>query len=151
MRKIRVIALLVYSVIAFWGCARLKETLKCLAGISTQALEEGRNKAIIRTFDCDYHTCYNKTKEILRQIGAYVYVEDTKKNLVAIYVSQTDTTPVGLFFKEQDLNHTQIEISSPSSYAKEFISTKVFLTLEKELSILKEGEGRTDAQEESSS
>jgi hypothetical protein len=49
--------------------------------------------------------------------------------MIAIYVSETDTTPVGLFFKEIDKSNTQVEVSSPSTYAKELISEKVFKLL----------------------
>jgi hypothetical protein len=62
-------------------------------------------------------------------IGAYIYVKDIKKHMIAIYVSETDTTPVGLFFKEIDKSNTQVEVSSPSTYAKELISEKVFKLL----------------------
>jgi hypothetical protein len=66
----------------------------------------------------------------LKDIGAYIYAEDKKKDLIAIYVSENNTTPVGLFFQETDNLHTQIEISSPSSFARDLIAEKIFSNLE---------------------
>ena len=59
-------------------------------------------------------------------MGSYIYTDDPKKNMLAIYVSEADTTPVGIFLKEMDASNTQIEISSPSTYAKELIAEKLF-------------------------
>jgi hypothetical protein len=129
------------------GCVTIKEAAKCVAGVSTKVLEDGRKDAIKKTFNCDHTTCYNKTLEKLKQIGTYIYAEDRKKQMIAIYVHKatepetatneteftiTDTTPVGIFFKEIDAKNTQIEVSSPCTYAKEFISTKIFSTLKPE-------------------
>jgi len=129
------------------GCATIKETAKCVVGVSTKVLEDGRKDAIKKTFNCDHNNCYNKTLEKLKQIGTYIYAEDRKKQMIAVYLHKadetkttvtktgftiTDTTPVGIFFKEIDAKNTQIEVSSPSTYAKEFISTKIFSALEPE-------------------
>jgi hypothetical protein len=71
-------------------------------------------------------------------MGAYIYAEDAKKKMIAVYISETDTTAVGLFFSPIDANNTEIKISSPSTYAKEFISKKVFFALDKALNPEKE-------------
>jgi hypothetical protein len=141
-----VICVLSFVILAS-GCATLKEAAKGIAGISTEALEKGRKDAIRRTFNCDYPTGYNKTKEILQHIGTYIYAQDQKKKMIAIYVSEEDTTPVGIFFKEIDATHTQLEVSSPSTYAKEFISVRVFLALERGLNPEKE-KGKSDVQKD---
>ena len=112
------------------GCATITEGAKGFAGISTKILEDKRQDALKRTFNHDYSACYNKTKETLGVIGAYIYAENKKKNLIAVYVSDADTTPVGLFFKPIDNSNTQVEVSSPSTYAKELIAKKVFFGLE---------------------
>lgn len=127
-----IIGLLSYGAIGLWGCATIGETAKGIAGISTKALEDGRKEAIIKAFNYDYNTCYHKVKEALREKGSYIYAEDQKKQMLAIYVSKEDTTPVGLFFKEIDAANTQIEVSSPSTYAKEFIATRVSKALSSE-------------------
>ena len=45
---------------------------------------------------------------------------------IAIYLSSTDTTPVGIFFTEESKTSTLIEISSPSTYAKEEVANSIF-------------------------
>lgn len=115
------------------GCAGFKETARGIIGISTKEIENSRKDALKKEFSYDYKTCYNKTLEILTRIGAYIYNQDQKKNLIAIYVSSEDTTSVGIFFKSIDANNTQIEVSSPSTYAKELIAKQLFLGLEKSL------------------
>jgi hypothetical protein len=114
------------------GCITVKETAKGILGVSTKALEDNRKDAIKKTFNHDYNTCYSRTKEVLKENKVYIYCEDPKKNLLAIYISQEDTTTVGLFFKAIDQTHTQIEVSSGSTYAKELISGKVFRALDTE-------------------
>jgi hypothetical protein len=117
-------------IILLSGCATVIEGTKGVLGISTKSLEEGRKDAIAKSFNYDYSTCYAKTQGILKQIDAYIYAQDKKKSMIAIYVSETDTTPVGLFFKEIDTNNTQIEVSSPSKYAKETIAKRLFAIME---------------------
>ncbi|MDD5730965.1 MAG: hypothetical protein PHN57_07565, partial [Candidatus Omnitrophica bacterium] len=54
---------------------------------------------------------------------------------ILFYVANHDTTPVGLFFDEIEKNRTTVEVSSPSSYAKELISNKIFAGLEKKITV----------------
>lgn len=114
------------------GCATVKEAAKGFAGISTRVLEEKRKEALKKSFALDYDSCYAKVKDILKEGGKenegspYVYAEDTKKKMLGIYLSEADTTPVGIFFSEEQKGFTVIEISSPSIYAKEYIAEKVF-------------------------
>jgi len=115
------------------GCAAITEGAKGLAGISTKSLEKARKDAIIKTFSYDYFSCYTKTLDSLKIIQAYIYTQDIKKHMIAIYVSEQDTTPVGLFFKELDVSNTQLEVSSPSTYAKELIANRVFPILEEQI------------------
>jgi hypothetical protein len=116
-------------VILTMGCAAINEGVKGIAGVSTKVLEKGRKTAITKTFNYDYFTCYTKTVDILKQLGAYAYAKDVKKKMIAFYISEEDTTPVGLFFKEIDSKNIQVEVSSPSSYAKEFFAEKIFSAL----------------------
>jgi hypothetical protein len=108
----------------------MKETARGIAGISTKVLEESRPNALVKVFDYDYNTCYNKIKDVLKENGCYIYAEEPKKQLIAIYVSETDTTPVGIFIKEVSSKTTQVEISSQSTYSKELIAKYVFSGLE---------------------
>ncbi|MFA6130408.1 MAG: hypothetical protein WC731_05465 [Candidatus Omnitrophota bacterium] len=114
------------------GCATIKETAKGFAGVSTRILEEGRKESLKKSFALDYDSCYAKVKDILKEEGKedegkpYVYAEDAQKKMLAIYLSETDTTPVGIFFSGEEKGATMVEISSPSIYAKEYIAAKVF-------------------------
>jgi len=128
MRTFIVLAL---AVILISGCANIKEAARGIAGISTKQIEEARAKASSKVFDYDYKTTYDLTKEILGRIKACIYTEDPKKNLIAIFVSETNTTPVGIFFTKIGDNKTQVEVSSPSTYAKELIAGTLFKSLEK--------------------
>lgn len=133
--KIAICVFLLAALIS--GCATIKEGAKCAAGVSTRVLEDNRKDAVKKQFNYDYNGCYAKVKEILTASGAYFYAQD--KNMLAIYVSREDTTPVGVFFMEIDAQNTEVEVSSPSTYAKEYISGKIFSGLEKE-------KGKTDAE-----
>lgn len=126
----RFIIYVLLFVVSVSGCAAIKETAKGVAGVSIKALDEGRANAIKKTFSRDYAGLYAKTLDSLKSIGAYVYARDIKKKMIAVYVSDTDTTPVGIFFQEIDKNNTQVEVSSLSPPAKEFIAGKLFLVLQ---------------------
>ena len=147
VKRYCIIALLGYCVIALLGCGTIKEAAKGFMGISTRSLEKARKDAIIKTFNYDYFTCYTKTLDILKSMQAYIYMQSIKKHMIAIYVSEKDTTPVGLFFKEIDTANTQVEVSSLSTYAKEFISGKVFFVLDKKIT-LEELEAQIHAKKE---
>lgn len=124
------------SVVGYWllinlfGCTTIKEVTKGIVGVSTKAAEDSRKDALKKTFNYDYNTCYKRVKEILIEKEAYIYMQDLRKHMLAVYVTKEDTTPVGIFFKEIDTQNTQIEVSSPSTFAKEFIGERLFLALE---------------------
>jgi hypothetical protein len=122
----------IWSLIFVCGCSTVKDTVKSVAGVSTRQLESARNEAITKNFNYDYKSCYDKVKSALKENGSYIYAEDSKKRMIALYLSQEDTTPVGVFFSQINAANTQIEVSSPSAYAKEFIWAKILLALEKE-------------------
>ncbi len=129
---------LVLFVILASGCASVKETAKGIMGVSTKELGKNRDGAIKEVFNCEYKVCYNETMGIIKETGAYIYAVDVPNNLVAVYVSQTDTTPVGIFFKKIDAANTQIEVSSPSTYGKELIAKNIFTRLKKICSLERE-------------
>jgi hypothetical protein len=110
------------------GCARVKEMGKGFIGVSTQVLEEGRKEALKKSFALDDNRCYLKVREILTQKDqeTYIYAQDPKQKWIAIYLSLTDTTPVGIFFTEEAGGNTLIEISSPSTFAKEEMAKRIF-------------------------
>lgn len=128
------------------GCAMLKEGAKGVAALSTKALEEERADAVKQTFNYGYSKCYEDIKAMLKRYGSYIYAEDAKKKMIAIYISEEDTTPVGIFLKAVDENNTQIEVSSSSTYAKEFIARRITRALIPEKG--KKWEGESDAAED---
>lgn len=139
------ILIFVFCIFNFLGCVSIKEAAKQIAGVSTRALEKARTQAIKKTFACNYAICYTEVKKIIAQKGFYIYAEDKKKKLIAIYVSTSDTTAVGIFLNEIDPLHTEIEVSSLSTDAKEFVSKNIFSDLEKYLSPERQ-EGQANAE-----
>ncbi len=106
------------------GCAT-GNVLKEIAGTSTQEIEDTREDAVSKVFEYDYKTCYSKVEELLKKMpDVSVYAKD--KDMIAIYYMHPDTTPVGLFFKEVDATHTQVDISSPSTPCKEWVAKNIF-------------------------
>jgi len=134
-----------FLIIAAAGCATVTDTLKCVAGVSTNALETWRDEAIKKIFAFDYATTESKVREILKKTGAYIYADVKEKQLIAFYVSEADTTPVGIFLTQIDASDTQIEISSPSTDAKEIIAKRVFNYLEGKIEEKDTKKGELDA------
>lgn len=114
----------------FWGCASVKEAAKGAIGISTKDIEDARRSAIKKEFKRGYDECYADSLTVLKDIGAYVYAKN--KRMIAIYVSEEDTTAAGIFFTGVDDHNTEVEVSSGSSHAKEFIAEKLFSGLDPE-------------------
>lgn len=142
--KLELILMLIFCVLAAGCSARTKEWTRNFLGISTKELEVARPKALKSNFTVDYDACYKKVKEILKDMGSYIYAEDKSEQLVAFYVSGTDTTPVGIFFTALDGKNTQLEISSPSSYTRDNIAPKIFKALDKAFTAQKESEKSDD-------
>jgi len=131
MRPRRIFTVLLFVCCVVCGCASFKENVRGLAGISTKVLEEGRKDALKITFRHDYNSCYEKIMKVLDLNKCYVYTSDPKKDMIAIYMSETDTTPVGIFLTSIDNNTTLIEVSSPSTYAKETIAKIIYTAFDK--------------------
>lgn len=146
--------LIVLIVGLFAGCSGMSEAVKGFAGVSTKVLEDNRNSAIKKEFAYDLLTAHVKIREILRGYkyttegtdeGAtvshsqvYIYSDDLRNDLIACYLSETDTTPVGIFLTESSKNKTLVEVSSPSIYAKEFVAKFLFAGLTDSLKPKKE-------------
>jgi hypothetical protein len=109
------------------GCASLQEAAKGVAGTSTKVLEEGRARGSTQAFGYESDICYRRAQEILDSLGAYVYAR--KEGMIAFYMSEKDTTPVGIFFTRQGTG-TLVEVSSPSRYAREQIAARIFAGIE---------------------
>jgi hypothetical protein len=118
--------------IFIYGCCGIAETVRGAAGVSTKILEDGRKEALAREVNCGYQICYEKVKAALKLDGSYIYAGSLKKHMFALYISEEDTTPVGVFFSEIGALNTRVEVSSPSTYAKELILARITSALEKE-------------------
>jgi len=127
--RISKLAVVFFLSVVLMGCAGTREVCKGVLGVSTKVLEESRNEAIKKEFNFDLITCHNKVRMILKETGSYIYCDDLSKDMIAVYVSEEDTTPVGLFLTEVNKGVTLIEVSSPSVYGKEKISKTVFNAL----------------------
>jgi hypothetical protein len=111
------------------GCAAVTEGFKGVAGISTKILEDRRPDAVSEVVALEQQAAFDKSLEILQKKGAYIYSRNKTKGLIAVYLSGTDTTPVGIFFTPQPDGKTKLEVSSPSTFGKETIAKKLFSEL----------------------
>ncbi len=114
------------------GCATIKDVPKGVAGLSTRVLEEKRGSAIVKNFACDYNTGYAKIKDILSRMGCYIYSDNKQKRMIAIYISEADTTAVGIFLVENG-QALDVQVSSASTYGKEHVSSILFAALDRSL------------------
>lgn len=144
--KIRYYALgtFLFLAVLLSGCAGTKEIYKGVLGISTQVLEDGRKDALKKEFGCDLITCHNRVRAILKKNKSYIYADNLEKDLLALYISEEDTTPVGIFFTEAGKRRTLVEVASPSVYGKELIAKIVFDGLTESLTP-KPKKGQVDA------
>jgi len=129
---------LVFCIIYFSGCISLKERTKGLLGVSTREIESSRDLALKKDFAIGLDECYTKARDILKEIGCYIYTSDKAKGLIAFYVSRSNTTVVGLFLTKIDEANTRLEVSSPSSYSRDIIANKLFSRLESALAPVNE-------------
>lgn len=107
------------------GCATPGDIWKEFAGVSTKEIEQVRADAMTKVFDYDYKTCYEKVEELLKEMpNVSIYAKD--KSMIAIYVINPNTTPAGIFFKEIDSGHTQVDVSSESTPTKEWVANNIF-------------------------
>ena len=119
--------------IAGTGCAGLAETARGIAGVSTKVLEDGRKSVAKKSYPVTYATCRETVDYVLSHNNVYIYARNEQKKMVAFYLSETDTTPVGVFFTVQGDAVTEVSVSSPSRYAKEFIVDKISARFDKVL------------------
>ena len=129
MRRILIIVVLGCCIIPIAGCAFLKEGTKSFLGISTRGIENARSEAIVKIIDYKLQSCYQKVESRLKEIGSYIYAKD--ENMIAVYISKTDTTPAGVFFRQLDNGKTEVSIASAAKDTKEYLADKVFEKLDK--------------------
>ncbi len=119
--------------LAAGGCAGVKESCCGVLGVSTKVLEDTRPQAVAKSFAFAEADCAAALEQALQDAGAYIYRRDPVKRLTAVYVSPEDTTPVGIFLEPENTSSTKVLVSSPSSWARDFIAGRVFAGLERKL------------------
>ncbi|MBM3243280.1 MAG: hypothetical protein FJZ12_00350 [Candidatus Omnitrophica bacterium] len=122
-------ALFILVLYSLSGCSGMKEITRGFCGTSTKVLEDTRKDAVVRDFNADFETIRINIKSALKENKSYIYRENTSVNLIAVYISEQDTTPVGIFLTALDIDNTRVEISSPSTYGKEVIAKIIFNSL----------------------
>lgn len=128
---------LFFLIINLAGCANTRadivEAAKCVAGFSTKVLDDQRPNALKKTFALDLKDCGALIRDTLKRTHSYIYAEDPKSNFIAIYLSETETTPVGIYLTAIDAARTQVEVSSPSTYAKETVLKRISQSVDNKL------------------
>ncbi|MFH1190015.1 MAG: hypothetical protein V1682_04925 [Candidatus Omnitrophota bacterium] len=107
------------------GCATSGNVWKEVVGVSTKEVENARPDALTKVFDLNHKTCYDKAEALLRRMP-YVSIYHKDKGMIAVYVINPNTTAVGIFFKEIDSGHTQVDVSSASTPTKEWVANNIF-------------------------
>lgn len=129
--------MLFFLIISLAGCANTRanivEAAKCVAGFSTKVLDDQRPNAIKKTFALDLKDCSALIRDTLTRTHSYIYAEDQKRNFTAIYLSEAETTPVGIYLTAVDAARTQVEVSSPSTYAKETVLKRISQSVDNKL------------------
>lgn len=126
----KTIALVIAAVLVFLAsgageCARPTEIFKAFFAVSTAELEDLRKNALVKVFDEDYPSCYERIKGIIKKMpDTSIYAE--KKGMIAVYCLSLNSTPVGIFFTEVEPSRTKVELSSASTPAKNWVASNVF-------------------------
>ena len=107
------------------GCVGPSEMCRGFAGISTEILKQGRGDAVTHTYAADAAAADVIVRGVVQKSGAYIYAEEQNPRLIACYVSETDTTPVGIFIVPQSAGSVEVMVASPSRYAKERMAAQV--------------------------
>ena len=122
MKKIIIIML---CVVFLSGCATFDEAWKRFLGKSTVEIEKYRKDAAVKVLACGYDECYKNVDEALAGMDN-VSIYAKKKDLIAVYYAELNTTPVGIFFTAVDPGRTRVEISSPANGPKDRIAKALF-------------------------
>jgi hypothetical protein len=126
------VILAIFLCLVMAGCAGVLEAGRGIAGTSTKILEESKPQAVSRVVAMDEAQVLQKIEEqVVPSLNAYVYARVPEKHLIAIYASENDTTPVGIYTVATADGGTMISVSSPSIYAKESILQAVYDVLTK--------------------
>lgn len=94
-------------------------------GGSTKPIEDARGQSLVKVFNDDARTCYDKTLALLKKMpNISVYAETG--DMIAVYWKRINTTPVGVYFTQVDASRTKVEVASPSTTGKEWVAKNIF-------------------------
>jgi len=116
------LAMIVVVAASVSGCAMM--------GITQWQLQHEKVK-YSKSFEKDVQYCYRTTKDALDKWNASVWYEQENCYIIAIkfnkiYKNCIDTTELGIFFKEEGPQKTQVEVSSMNHHLSQFVSEKLF-------------------------
>lgn len=106
-------------------CANIGDSLKGFGGVSTREVEEARGSALAKTFNYDYKTCYAMVEKILSKMPK-TSIYSKSERLIAVYYKDPNSTPVGVFIVPASPTRTQVQVSSESVSAKEWVARNLF-------------------------
>ncbi len=124
--SISIVIIALFTALAVSGCCTTpREMLKIAIGNSTRSIEQARPNSLTKVVGYDYGTCYVKTETLIKKIpNLSIYAKN--EDMIALYYTEVNVTPVGVFFTEMDPNHTRVEIASESPDAREYVAKSVF-------------------------
>ena len=128
-RKTYIFIFLISAVLCS-GCSPVR-TVKQMMGTSVYPLEIQKESASA-IIDKDYELCYERTLEILHEIGANPYLKNPRRQyIVAIRFSDIfprcgNTSKVGFFFETIGPKKTKIIIKSQNTHLAEFVAQMLF-------------------------
>lgn len=114
------------------GCGHAVEFARTSWGSSIRMLENAREDAFSRQYECQYNVCFDEIINILEENEARVFIKDRDRYvIVAMDIKDCiSTTEVGIFFVEEAPNKIKIEVASLSPKAKRITSEILFSALD---------------------
>jgi len=115
------------------------EVTKQIMGVSIKSLKEEQIGGESKVFNYDYNFCYEKTLEVLREMGVYVFQKNKGEHYIVamnfdkIFKKCINTTEVGIFFEEMENKRTKIDITCGNLHLVKFASEEIFSRLKKKL------------------
>ena len=115
------------------------EVTKQIMGVSIKSLKEEQPGGESKVFNYDYNFCYEKTLEVLKEMGVYVFQKNKEEHYIIamnfdkIFKKCIDTTEVGIFFEEMENKRTKIDITCSNLNLVKFASEEIFSRLKKKL------------------
>lgn len=137
--------ILLFITIYITSCSYVSDAPRTLWGSSVRVLENERERAIVKEFQCAQDSCFDtvfsmtksyreqksleaESKKSEEVEGLMRFMADRNKGyIILMHVPEAvDTTEVGVFFKRSSEGATKVEVSSLSSLAKSNAAKIIF-------------------------